>query len=64
MWHLRVIDKAAKHGSPPAPNVEHAFCIGGVRRFDMIIKFSALRFCEIVVTQAARCAAAGPGEFV
>jgi hypothetical protein len=41
VWHLRVIDKAAKHGSPSAPNVEHAFCVGGVRRFDMIIKFSA-----------------------
>jgi hypothetical protein len=49
-----VIDKAAKHGSPSAPNVEHAFCVGGVRRFDMIIKFSALRFREIIVTLEQR----------
>ena len=54
VWYLRVIDKAAKHGSPSAPNVEHAFCVGGVRRFDMIIKFSTLRFCEIIVTVEQR----------
>jgi len=54
VWHLRVIDKAAKHGSPPAPQRRARVLRWRRSPLDMIIKFSALRFCEIIVTLEQR----------